>query len=32
MIAFWLVLMFFGLAMLTYGVLILRSNADTPAE
>jgi hypothetical protein len=32
MIAFWLVLMFFGVSMLTYGVLLLRSNSDSPAE
>jgi hypothetical protein len=31
MTAFWLVLMFFGIAMLTYG-LLLRRDSDTPAE
>ena len=32
MIAFWLVLMFFGIAMLTYGLLLLRGGSNTPAE
>jgi hypothetical protein len=32
MIAFWLLLMFVGVTMLTYGLLILRSEADNPAE
>ncbi len=32
MITFWLVLMFFGVSMLTYGVLLLRSGSDSPAE
>jgi hypothetical protein len=32
MIAFWLILMFFGLTMFIYGVLSLRHDTDTPAE
>jgi hypothetical protein len=32
MTAFWLVLMFFGITMLTYGLLRLRRDSDTPAE
>jgi hypothetical protein len=31
MTAFWLVLMFFGITMLTYG-LLLRRDSDTPSE